>query len=68
MSEFAKYCKTPGGEAEYVLLHLFGTVERFEQFLEDNWYPPEEYLARASQRSIDRLFNNMLNEMIQEKQ
>jgi hypothetical protein len=60
MTEFAKYCETPGGEAEYVLLTLFGTVERFEQFLEDNRYPPEEQLARAAQRSLERMFNEML--------
>jgi len=39
MTEFAKYCETPGGETEYVLLCLFGTAERFEQFLEDAFYP-----------------------------
>lgn len=67
MTEFAKYCETPGGYAEYVLLHLFGTAKRFEQFLEDARYPPEEQLARAAEKSIEKMYMEMLSKYGKEK-
>lgn len=32
------------------------------QFLEDNQYPPEDGLARASQRNIERMFEELIGQ------
>lgn len=63
MSEFAKYCETPGGYAEYVLLHLFGTAKRFEQFLEDNSYPPEDGLRRAAEKQYYKMMEALVEKL-----